>query len=122
MHFYLFIHLLVALDVPGLRCCMYAVCVLHECSVPHARSVCPARVYTYRSCVHAAYRTLSGIWDSVPRPGAELRPPALAEWHLSHWVTRDAPPNDGLSVFPIHTAEERSQCASPWARTQNTTS
>ena len=101
MPFYLFIHLLVASDAPGLRCCMYAVCVLHECSVPHVRSVCPACAYTYRSCVHAAYRTLSGIWDSVPRPGTELWAPALAEWHLSHWVTRDAPQMMGCLSFPF---------------------
>ena len=97
----LFIHLLVASDAPGLRCCMYAVCVLRECSVPHVRSVCPACAYTYRSCVHAAYRTLSGIWDSVPRPGTELWAPALAEWHLSHWVTRDAPQMMGCLSFPF---------------------
>lgn len=90
-------------------CLMHAACVLHVCI--HTEAVCTQ---------HTGPSAASGI--QFPDQSAELRPPALAEWHLSHWVTREMPPpNDGLSVFPIHTAEERSQCVS-WARTQNTTS
>ena len=29
----------------------------------------------------------SGMWDLVPRPGIELRPPALGVWSLSHRTT-----------------------------------
>ena len=37
-------------------------------------------------------RTLScGMWDLVPWPGMELRPPALGVWSLSHWTTREVP-------------------------------
>ena len=35
--------------------------------------------------------TLSyGMWDLVPWPGIEHRPPALAVWNLSHWTTRES--------------------------------
>ena len=32
-----------------------------------------------------------GMWDPFPRPGVELRPPALGAWRLSHWTTREVP-------------------------------
>ena len=32
-----------------------------------------------------------GMWDLVPRPGIELRPPALGVWSLSHRTTREVP-------------------------------
>ena len=28
-----------------------------------------------------------GMWDLVPKPGIELRPPALGVGSLSHWTT-----------------------------------
>ena len=31
------------------------------------------------------------MWDLVPWPGIELRPPALGAWSLSHWTTREVP-------------------------------
>ena len=31
------------------------------------------------------------MWDLVPRPGIELRPPALGAWSLTHWTTREVP-------------------------------
>ena len=35
-------------------------------------------------------RTLScGLWDLVPRPGIEPRPPALGARSLTHWTTRE---------------------------------
>ena len=35
-------------------------------------------------------RTLScSLWDLVPWPGVEPRPPALEVWSLSHWSTRE---------------------------------
>ena len=37
-------------------------------------------------------RTLScGMWDLVPWPGIEPRPPALGARSLSHWTTREVP-------------------------------
>ena len=32
-----------------------------------------------------------GIWDPVPWPGMEPRPPALGVWSLNHWTTRAVP-------------------------------
>ena len=32
-----------------------------------------------------------GIWDLVPRPGIEPRPPALRTWSLNHWTIRKNP-------------------------------
>ena len=31
------------------------------------------------------------MWDLVPWPGVEPRPPALGAWSLSHWSTREVP-------------------------------
>ena len=37
-------------------------------------------------------RTLGcGMWDLVPWPGIELRPPVLGVWSFSHWTIREAP-------------------------------
>ena len=39
-----------------------------------------------------------GIWDLVPRPGIDPRPPALGTWRawsLSHWMAREVP-------FPVY--------------------
>ena len=38
------------------------------------------------------------LWDPIPRPGTESRPPALGAQSLSHWTTRQVPP---LSVSYI---------------------
>ena len=32
-----------------------------------------------------------GMWDLVPRPGSEPKPPALAARSPSHWTTREVP-------------------------------
>ena len=33
----------------------------------------------------------TSMWDLVPRPGIEPRPPALGVWSLTHWTTREVP-------------------------------
>ena len=44
-----------------------------------------------------ACRTFSNVvWDLVPRPGIEPRPPALGARGLSHWATREVPPPERL--------------------------
>ena len=36
--------------------------------------------------------TLSwGMWDTVPQPEIEPRPPVFGAWSLSHWTTREVP-------------------------------
>ena len=57
-----------------------------------------ALVAAHRSfCLHCSRRTLScGLWDLVPWPGIEPRPPALGAHSLSHWTTRKVP---GMSVL-----------------------
>ena len=35
-----------------------------------------------------------GIWDLIPQPGIEPRPPALGAWSLSRWTTREVPRKD----------------------------
>ena len=32
-----------------------------------------------------------GMWDLVPWPGTEPRPPELVVWSLNHWTTRKVP-------------------------------
>ena len=41
----------------------------------------------------AAHRLLVAacMWDLVPRPGMEPRPPALGAQSLTHWTTREDP-------------------------------
>ena len=42
--------------------------------------------------LHCSTRVLSyGMWDLVPWPQIEPRPPALGAWSLSHWMTREVP-------------------------------
>ena len=38
------------------------------------------------------------MWDLVPRPGIEPRPPALGVWSLSHWTTSRKLPDSILFV------------------------
>ena len=33
------------------------------------------------------------VWDLVPWPGMEPKPTALGAWSLSHWTTREVPPD-----------------------------
>ena len=44
-------------------------------------------IYFWLHWVFAAAR----VWDLVPRPGIEPRPPALGAWSLNHWTTREVP-------------------------------
>ena len=47
----------------------------------------------------AAYGTFScDMWDLVPEPGIERRPPALGAQSLSHWTTREVPPDLTLNI------------------------
>ena len=39
-----------------------------------------------------------GMYDLVPCPGIEPRPPALGVWYLSHWTTRKVPACPGLNL------------------------
>ena len=31
------------------------------------------------------------MWDLVPQPGIDLKPPVLGVWSLGHWTTREFP-------------------------------
>ena len=45
--------------------------------------------FTFIYSIYLAMPGLScGMWDPVPQPGIELRPPALGGGSLSHWTTR----------------------------------
>ena len=39
------------------------------------------------------------MWDLVPCPGTEPRPPASGTWSLSHWATREVPGNSGVGCL-----------------------
>ena len=41
-----------------------------------------------------------GVWDLVPWPGIEPRPPALGVWSLSRWTTREVLCPAGLLLLP----------------------
>ena len=40
---------------------------------------------------HGMWTLGCGMWDLVPRPEIEPRPPALGAQSLSHWTTREVP-------------------------------
>ena len=44
--------------------------------------------------IMAALGLTCGIWDLVPRPGFEPKPPSLGACSPSHWTTREVPPWD----------------------------
>ena len=44
-------------------------------------------LFTYLAALGLRY----SIWDLVPWPGIEPRPPALGTWSLSHWATLEVP-------------------------------
>ena len=45
------------------------------------------------SGLHCDMRDLDshGMWELVPWPGIKPGPAALGIWHLSHWITGEAP-------------------------------
>ena len=42
-----------------------------------------------RCCTRGIFRC--NMWDLVPWPGIEPRPPALGAWSLNHWTIREVP-------------------------------
>ena len=56
----------------------------------------------------AALGLCCGMWDLIPQPGIEPRPPALAVWSLSHWISREVP-----SIY-ILLLRPRSEAKSLW--------
>ena len=54
------------------------------------------RIFELWSCI---IWTLScSMWDLVPQPGREARPPVLGAWSLSHWTTKKVPKSSLLTV------------------------
>ena len=41
------------------------------------------------------------MWDLVPQPGIEPRPPALGVWSLTHWTTKEVPEGALLLCFVV---------------------
>ena len=62
------------------------------------------------------------MWDLAPWPGIEPRPPALAAWSLSHWITREVPvmrfKEEIVSLLLVSTSVQSLSCvrlfATPW--------
>ena len=55
---------------------------------------CPGSwVAPYRIFVAARGIFSCGMWDLVPHPGTEPRPPELGARSLTHWTTREVPPS-----------------------------
>ena len=50
--------------------------------------------------VSCSVQTLSwGLWNLVPQPGIEPRPPKLGVQSLNHWTTREVPTSHFLMVI-----------------------
>ena len=39
-----------------------------------------------------------GVWDLVPPPGMEPKPPAVEVQHLNHWTSREVPPLPVMNI------------------------
>ena len=58
----------------------------------HIRSHMSLIFFLFLICIYLATSGLRwDIWDLVPWPGIEPRPPALGAWSLSHWTIREVP-------------------------------
>ena len=55
--------------------------------------------------MHVGSSVAACMWDLVPRPGMEPRPPALGVQGLTHWTTREAPV--GFILFNAITSRGR---------------
>ena len=53
------------------------------------------------------------MWDLVPWPGIEPRPPALGAWSLNHWTTRKVPLYFILICFSLITSSIISDTKNP---------
>ena len=63
-------------------------------------------------CVAACGIFSCGMWDLVPQPGIEARPPVSgAGWSLSHWTTKEVP----SPCLSNSLQEARSCCIGPEA-------
>jgi len=49
--------------------------------------------------IFAAPALSCSVWDLVPWPGMEPGPPALGEWSLCHWTTREVSQHHNFSRF-----------------------
>ena len=49
----------------------------------------------------AALGLSCGMWDLVPQPGIEPRPPALGVQSLTHWTTREVPHSAYLKIADL---------------------
>ena len=48
--------------------------------------------YVFKKHIYLNVCGLScSMWDLVPWPGIEPRPPTLGAWSLSHWTTMEVP-------------------------------
>ena len=54
----------------------------------------------------AAQGLCCSMWDLVPQPGIQPRPPALGVQSLSHWTTREVPET---LAFEMHEEGESRQ-------------
>ena len=45
----------------------------------------------------------AGMWDLVPQPGIEPRPPALGAQSLTHWATSEVPSLIFIFIQPLYT-------------------
>ena len=70
----------------------FFVCNLHSCAgswLQHAGPFSCGMWDFFFSC--GMWTLWWGMWDQVPWPGIGPRPPALVEWSLGHWTTREVP-------------------------------
>ena len=62
----------------------------------------------------AALGLICGMWDLVPWPGIEPRPPSLGAQILSHWTTKEVPVTPFLIVVACLCAKSLQSCLTPW--------
>ena len=66
-----------------------------DCSPPGSsvHGISQARILEWVAIFFLSFMQIlsCSMWDLVPRPGMEPRPPALGEQRVSPWITREAP-------------------------------
>ena len=77
-------------QTPVADSCWYMAKPIQYCKVKKFKKKGRKQTYLAMQGLSAALRVFScGMWDLVPWPGREPRPPALEAWNLNHWAARE---------------------------------
>ena len=77
---------------PGLEPVSPALAGRFSTTVPPGKPYAGSSLWYMRSLLwHAGSLVVACMWELVPSPGTEPRPPSLGAQSLTHWTTREVP-------------------------------